>query len=201
MNSGLLSAGAALCLVSIPSTAPASTPSPAGPATNAPTSQVAPAPPRECCILAAGTVVEIELAQPVGTRWQKRGDLFALKLAEPLIVDGQPVVPAGASGYGEVVDAAGGGMAGRPAKLILAARFIDYGGVRVLLHGFKLSGGGHDNSGVAVALSATPYVGVLAIAIPGGEVKYPAGTRARAKVTADAIFPPAPPSQTPPASR
>jgi len=102
--------------------------------------------PSVCCRVAAGTVVDVELAEPVNTRRQKRGDHFALRLAEPLVIDGKMIVPAGAAGSGEVVDAANGGIGGRPAKLILAARYIDYDGARVTLHGFRLGGGGHDNS-------------------------------------------------------
>jgi len=158
--------------------------------------------PSACCRVAAGATVDVELAELVSTKKQKRGDHFALRLAESLVIDGSTVIPAGAAGSGEVVDAASGGIGGRPAKLVLAARYIDYGGRRLLLHGFRLGGGGHDNSKLATVLSATPYIGLLAIAIPGGDVEYPAGTRAAAKVTAEVFFPvsPAPhsPSQTPP---
>jgi len=152
--------------------------------------------PGACCRVAAGTVVAIELAEPVGTRKQKRGDHFALRLAEPIVVAGGIVVPTGAAGFGEVVDAAGGGAAGKPAKLILAARYVDYDGVRVLLHGFRLGGGGHDNSQLAGVLGATPYIGLLAIAIPGGDLEYPTGTRAAANVTADVLFSASTPSPT-----
>ena len=79
--------------------------------------------------------------------------------------------------------------ASRP-KLVLAARWVEFDGVRVALHGFRLAGGGRDNHTLAFALGATPYVGVLAIAIPGGDVAYPAGTLASAKVTADMTIPP-----------
>jgi len=137
----------------------------------------------------AGTVVVIELAQAVSSRTQKGGDRFALRLAEPLVIDGKTAIPAGATGYGEVVDAAGGGVYGRPAKLILAAREIDYQGVKITLHGFHMDAAGRDSSHTAVALSAVPDVGLLAILIPGGEVNHPPGTRANAKVSFDVVLP------------
>ena len=152
-----------------------------------------------CCRLTAGAVVLVELAETVSARTAKRGDHFALRLVEPVFVDGHAVLSAGAPGAGEVVDAAAAGLAGKPAKLILAARYLEFGGVRVALHGFRMAGGGQDNSMVAAVLSATPYVGLLAVAIPGGDVAYPMGTRANAKVTVDVSFPaPSPLSPTPP---
>ena len=90
--------------------------------------------------MAAGTVVAVELSAPVSSRKQKRGDRFPLRLAEPIIVDGATVVPAGAAGYGEVVDAASAGVGGRPAKLVLAARYVEYDGMRLALHGFSDGG-------------------------------------------------------------
>ena len=192
----------ALALSSLANGSPLATPI-AGAAASALTPappNVPAAPTTDCCRLAAGTVVVIELAQPVSSKTHKRGDRFALRLAEPVVVDGKTILPAGAPGFGEVVDAASGGMGGRPAKLVLAARSIEAGGVQVLLRGFHLGGGGSDNSTAALAVSAVPYVGILAIAIPGGDVEYPAGTRANAKVTADVTVPPTPPAHAAPTS-
>lgn len=42
----------------------------------------------------------------------------------------------------------------------------------------------------AAALSLVPYAGVLALAIPGGDLVYPPGTRARARILADVMVPP-----------
>ena len=179
---------------------------PAGPIGGATAADAGPAPAShaaalaDCrCRLKAGTVVAIELAEQVGTKQRKPGDTFALRLAQPLIVDGRTVVPAGAAGLGQVIDAASGGAFGRPAKLILAARYIEHDGVRVPLHALHLGGGGKDNGNLATALSAAPYVGLLAVAIPGGNVEFPAGTQARAKVAVDVSFCP-PPTSMPPDS-
>ncbi len=139
--------------------------------------------------LAAATRVTIELAEEVSTTKKKRGDTFAIRLAEPIIVEGRTLVPAGALGGGEVVDAASGGIAGRPGKLILAARFLTVDGVRVPLRGFTLAGGGRDNGAAALALRVVPYVGIIALAIPGGNVVYPAGVQALAKIANDVDLP------------
>ena len=74
-----------------------------------------------CCRVPAGSVVQVELAQDVGTATQKAGDTFALRLAAPLIVDGRVLLRAGTPGVGEVIQASGPGMGGKAAKLVLAA--------------------------------------------------------------------------------
>jgi hypothetical protein len=125
----------------------------------------------------------------VSTSTAKPGDHFAIRTAEPMIVDGKTIVPAGAVGLGEVIDTAAGGLGGRPAKLILAARYVDYGNVRIRLHAFHLGGAGHDNGNLAMAASFAPYVGLLAFTIPGGNLAFPAGTRANAKLTDDLSLP------------
>jgi hypothetical protein len=136
--------------------------------------------------------VELELAETVSTRTIKRGDTFALKLAAPLIVDGRVLIPAGVAGVGQVVDAGKPGLGGRPAKLVLAARRLEFDGREAPLRGFFLGGTGADNTeatAVTVAL-----VGIAGFLIQGGHVEIPAGTRARAKLAQDftSSQPPAP---------
>jgi hypothetical protein len=138
----------------------------------------------------AGAEVLVELTEPVGTKGRKPGDHFGLKLAEPLIVGDRIVIPAGATGVGEIIDVARPGMAGRPAKLLLAARYIETGGTRVALHAFRLGGMGESHKDAATALAYAPYVGILAIAVTGGDLEYPVGARARAKILADVTIPP-----------
>ena len=136
-----------------------------------------------CCLLAANTPVVVQLTKSISSDSVKRGDSFSLVVAEPVTVDGKVVIPAGATGGGEVVDAGAGGLGGKPGKLVLAARYIDLAGVRVPLRAFHVSGGGRNNSGAAVAVSIA--VGVVGFLVPGGNVRYPAGLMAVAKVVAD----------------
>ena len=144
-----------------------------------------------CCVVAAGTLVTIELTEPVSSESKKRGDSFGIKLTAPLIIDGRTVIEAGAEGVGEVVDAAAAGIAGRPAKLVLAARSIDDRGARIPLRAFRLASTGKDR--VNGAIVADVLVGVVGlIAVTGGKVVYPAGTRAMAKIAADITVAPLP---------
>jgi len=133
-------------------------------------------------------VVEIEIMDSLSSRRQRPGDGFDIQLAKAIMIDGVVVVPAGAAGRGEVVDAGHSQFGGKPGKLVLAARFIELPGIRVPLRGLKLSGGGEDRTSTAMVVSM--LVGIPGIFVQGGEIEIPAGTRAYAKVAADVILPP-----------
>lgn len=153
--------------------------------------------------LANGTLVEIEIAEPLSSKVNKRGDKFQLKLAAPIVWNGQPVVPAGTPGMGEIVHADRSRSSGRPGELLLAARYLDASGQQIPLRGFKLGAAGKDRTGLAAG--AVFAVGLLGLFIQGGEIEIPAGTRANAKLAADVSLPAlpvpsAPPSATLPAS-
>lgn len=161
--------------------APAAPPPPAGP------------------VIPAGSTVIVELVDPVSSRSVKQGDFFPIRLAGPLVRDGQVLVPAGAVGQGQVVDAGRAGALGKPAKLVLAARYIKVDGARIELRAFRLGAAGRDNSNAIMAASFVPYVGMLALFAKGGEIDVPAGTLGQAKLAAD--FPaPAVPQSLPPAA-
>lgn len=137
---------------------------------------------------ASGVVVDIELAETVSSKTHKRGDTFAIRLISPVTVDGR-TIPAGATGVGQVVDAASSGPLGRPAKLLLAARYLDVEGRRAPLHAFHLGGAGKDESNAILAASIIPVAGLLAGFAHGGEIEIPAGTRGQAKLVAPALQP------------
>ncbi len=144
--------------------------------------------------LAAGAVVEIELAEVVSSKRVKLGDTFAIRLAAPLQLDGQTVVPAGTPGVGQVVDAAPSGPLGRPAKLLLAARYLEFNGARIALKAFKLGGAGKDTGDVNLVGVLVPVAAPLIFLVHGGEIEIPAGTRANAKLAADVAAPPPAPT-------
>jgi hypothetical protein len=138
----------------------------------------------------AGTPVNIELAEALSSKVLKRGDKFALRLAYPIVLDGKVIVPAGVTGVGQVVDVAASGALGRPAKLLLAARYLDFNGKQIPLRTLQLGRAGADNSDTIMAAGFVPYVGMLAMFMHGGEIEIPAGWRAQAKLAADIEAPP-----------
>jgi hypothetical protein len=148
-----------------------------------------------CCRVPAGTVVMIELAEPISTKTHKTGDTFAIRLAEPVVVRGQIVLQAGATGVGEVVDASKPGFGGKAAKLVLGARSITGPGRQALrLKGLQLSAAGKGRAGAATALGIGGIVflpaGIAGLAIHGGDVALPAGTQATAKLVSAATLRP-----------
>lgn len=147
-----------------------------------------------CCRVPAGTVVMVELAEPVSTKTHKAGDTFAIRLAEPVVVRGQVVLRAGAMGVGEVVDASKPGLGGKAAKLVLEARSITTPSGRALpLKALQLSAAGKGHAGAATALGIGGIMflpaGIAGIALHGGEVTLPAGVHATAKLVTATTLP------------
>ena len=81
-------------------------------------------------------MVRIAITQALNSQSGTRGQTFPIQLASPIVVDGRIVAPAGSTGGGEIVYAEPGGGGGAPGKLVLAARYIDVGSVRIPLKAF-----------------------------------------------------------------
>lgn len=133
----------------------------------------------------AGTVVEVELTEPLSSESSQQEQLFGLRLAAPIIIDGQEVVPAGAPGGGEVIDAARSAFGGRPGRLIISGRYIEIGGERVRIRGMQITAAGEHRANTALAVSMIPYAGIAGIFIEGGKVEIPAGARGTARIAVD----------------
>jgi hypothetical protein len=195
-----LVAFACACASTLAAARSADPPPAAAPATaEAPAAPMAPATaPPPASVIAAGTLVTLVITEPLSSSKSKSGDHFGLKLAEPIMVGGVVLMPAGAVGQGEVIDAKPANIGGRPGRLVLAARYVESGPLRVTLQSFKLGGGGKDRSELAV--EATIAVGIVGVLIPGGGVEYQTGTFATAKVAADVTAAPLGAPATVPAS-
>lgn len=146
----------------------------------------------------AGTTVQLEFVEMMSSATSKTGQTFALRLREPIMIDGHPVVPAGTMGGGEVIDASRSGMGGRSGKLILSGRFIEFQGQRVRIRGLQSLLAGTDRSRTVVnATILVPQVGFLVGFIQGGDIVVPIGTAATAQLATDLIVSaPAQPIQT-----
>lgn len=141
-----------------------------------------------CCRIPSGTPLYIQLVEELSSKTSLRGDTFRIKLSDPVKVDGRIVIPAGASGRGEVIDAAPAGMGGKPGELVLAARHLSVGGRQVPLRAFKL--GGHGMNGGKDAQTAVLLFGVVGLAMRGGDMVLPIGAEASAKIAGDITLPP-----------
>jgi len=170
---------------------------PAGTPSAEPASAAPPASAPDHPHIAVGSPIYVEITEGLDSKVRKRGDKFTLRLVSPITLDGRVIVPAGTTGVGQVVDAAPSGAFGKPAKLLVAARYLDLNGAQVPLKGLQLGRVGVDNTNTVMAVSFVPYVGLLAGFMHGGEINIPAGTLGQAKLAADLDAPPVTAVSTP----
>ena len=144
------------------------------------------APPAPCCLAPAGSLVAVRLTDRIVAGKAQPGDSFAIRLAAPLIVDGQVVLPAGTPGLGRVVQSSGPGLGGKGAKLVVSADYLTVPGGRAPLQGMQLTGAGQDHSLAADLASLGGWIsmplGFVGFAVTGGDIEIPAGTAAAAKL-------------------
>jgi hypothetical protein len=159
------------------------------------TDETAPAPPSATLTaptsvrIPAGTVVEVELTEALSSRTSQQEQAFRLRLAAPIVIDGREIVPAGAIGGGEVIDAHPSAFGGRQGRLIISGRYIEIGGQQARIRGMQITAAGAHRVNTALGVSMIPVAGVAAIFIQGGEVEIPAGARGTARLTNDIDVP------------
>lgn len=144
----------------------------------------------------AGTELVLELTETLSSRSSRTGDSFGLRVVEPLVLGGRAIVPIGALGRGEVIDAGPSQMAGRPGKLVIGARELYVGDQEIPIRGMTLAIAGTNNIQEATE-SVRPHLNLyphshMSVFTHGGEVEVPAGTRGRAQVIADIDIPSVP---------
>lgn len=153
-------------------------------AQNAPTPATVTTPASDdCCRIAAGTPVELEIVDAVSSADRKRGDRFAIRLHAELRHGEAVVIPAGTTGVGEIVHGERSRGGGKPGELLLAARYLELDGVQIPLRGLKFGGQGQDKTHVALGTSFA--LGPFAHFIHGREIEIPAGTVVTAKLAQD----------------
>ena len=153
-------------------TAPLTTPSVGG----------APAP----AIVPNGTPIVVMVTDRLSSETAGRDDMFNLSLAEPVMLNGLTVIPAGTPGKGQVVDAAKAGAGGKPGKLVLAARYLEFEGRQIPIKGLTLDLVAKDESLTAAIVAAIKYSG-SSDSILGGPMVVPAGMRGSAKLAVNFV--------------
>ena len=144
-----------------------------------------PAAPRRV-VAPAGTELVFEMGASLSSKTSQRGDRFPLRLAEPLRIDGQLLVPAGTPAMGEVVHADRARASGQAGEMILAARYLEWDGRQLPLKAFR-AGVGKDrtstSAGVILALGVAGYL------VRGGELELTEGSLIAAKLRDPADLP------------
>lgn len=137
--------------------------------------------------LPAKTVIEIEIVDTVSSKTAKIGDMFDIRLVEPVKIDGQMVLPIGVTGRGEVSHVAKAGWGGKAGELIVMVRYLQCGADRIPVGRFHFGASGEAHLGAAFGASmVVPFAGFL---IDGSEMILQAGTRGNARVTAAVDLP------------
>lgn len=143
----------------------------------------------DCVTIPALTPITIQVVPALGSRISKTGDTFEIVLAEPIVVDGKTLVPAGAKGLGEVIHAKKPGGSGAPGELILTARHLEVADRQLRLRSMNFAEVGADKyktvNTILIASSATiPAVAFIGFGITGKDLNIPAGALAAAKTAA-----------------
>ena len=142
-------------------------------------------------VVPALTPLVIRLEVDLGSRVSKTGDRFPLSLAEPVVIGGVTVLPAGLLGEGEVVHAKKSGGSGTAGELVVAARWLDVGGRRLRLRSFRLNAAEKDaitnKDNVKSAATAAIVVGFAGFLVKGKDSVHAKGELAEAK-TAEAFI-------------
>lgn len=171
-----LSAQQTPAAIAAPAAAPVAAPTP-------PSS--APAAPCKPCIPAL-TPVTLVLDADLGSKISRTGDMFPLHLAQPIVIDGDELVPAGTPGQGEVIHAKKAGGSGTAGELVLAARFLTVGSRQLRLRSMRVGGKAVDAVGkidafnAATVMSPVP-VAIIGFALTGHNNMFAKGTLAVAK--------------------
>jgi hypothetical protein len=142
------------------------------------------APSAPCCTLPALTAIEPEIVTPASSKTSVEGEKIAIRVAEPVSVGGQILVPAGTQGFAEVIQVSRAHMGGKAGELVIGAPYLMLGSQRIGLKRFRYGPpSGADRFNQAVV--ATALIGVAGGLIAGGNLDIPTGARANAVVTSD----------------
>ncbi|OYX37619.1 MAG: hypothetical protein B7Y98_11265 [Sphingomonas sp. 32-62-10] len=136
-----------------------------------------------CCMLAGGSVVQLEIMAGLDSKTTKISDRFPIRVTAPVYVGDRLVIPKDTAGVGEVIHAAKARAMGKAGELLLVARYLTVGDKQVPLRGFRLGGQGNDNTGLALGLSTA--VAPLAFVVTGGEKRVLPGMPGIAKIAVD----------------
>ena len=128
-----------------------------------------------------GTAIVVAITDLVSSETAKRDDMFNLTLAEPVMLNEAIVIPAGTPGKGQVIDAAKAGVGGKPGKLVLAARYLEFEGQQIPIKALILDLVARDESGTAAIIDAIAGGGIGGL-VSGGQMVAPSGMRGTAKL-------------------
>lgn len=136
-------------------------------------------------LLPKGTMVRLMITKEVNSRDNRPGDRFALRVDEDVQVGGVTIIPVGTKGWGELVDTASTGGAGKSGKLSARLLYVEAKGQRIDLEGQRQSTGSGGTGNVVAGVLA---FGVFGLFMKGGNASLKAGEILNGYTVADARF-------------
>jgi hypothetical protein len=133
-------------------------------------------------VLPAGTAINMVTRTELSSRRARAGNRFELEVSEPVMLNGQVVIPAGSIATGEVTRRRDTGMWGR--RGILETRLLF---VRVSDQQIRITGqaGDRGRAGTAGVIASAVLLPVAGFFVKGSHARIPAGTPTAGYLEAD----------------
>lgn len=135
-------------------------------------------------VLRAGTPIALKMSEGLTTEKKKlrTGQRFQMEVAEPVLVNGQVVIPAGSPATGEVTQVRNKGMWGKSGYIGAQALFVRANGRQIRLTGQFDHKGVTGTAGVVAAIAFVPVVGFFTT---GTSARIPMGSGIKAFIDED----------------
>ncbi|HEY6916015.1 MAG TPA: hypothetical protein VI381_00060 [Allosphingosinicella sp.] len=120
--------------------------------------------PMTSAVLRVGTRVSLAMSEGLTTKGKnlRVGQRFRLEVAEPVMVNGVVVVPAGSPAVGEVTDVRNKGMWGKSGRIGARLLYLQVDGRQIRLSGQLDDKGKTGTAGVVGAIAFVPVAGFFA---------------------------------------
>lgn len=115
----------------------------------------------DAAVLRSGTSVPLKMAEALTTNGKKLkvGQRFQLEVAEPVMVNGVVVIPAGSPATGEVTEVRNKGMWGKSGRINARVLYVRANGRQIRMSGQLDDKGTTGTAGVVGAIAVLPVAG------------------------------------------
>ena len=135
-------------------------------------------------VLRAGTEVAMKLREQLTTKGKalRVGQRFELEVADPVMVNGQTVIPAGSPGVGEITSIRNKGMWGKSGNIEARVLYVRVGDRQIRCSGVVSDKGTTGTAGVVGAVVLIPVAGFF---MTGTSAEIPLGAPVKAFLDED----------------
>lgn len=131
------------------------------------------------------TPVHLMVVNEVSTKDHGAGHKFSLRVDQPVVVDGQEIIPVGTTAWGVLDEAEKSGNVGKRGKLSATLSHIDFRGTTIPIEGGTEADG---KSGKGEAILGVLAMGPLGLFAKGNNAKIKAGEKMTAFVSEDVMI-------------